>query len=1039
MTDENEGPRALGEDSTLSASDGSRDAVHRSRVPGRLVDEVRRTQVQKVLFGESSSSFQLGRYVITGTLGSGGMGVVFRAFDPELDRRVALKVLRAELDERHTLRLRREAQAMAKLSHPNVVQVHEVGQADGQTFVAMELVGGSTLEEWMRRDPRPTWQECVEVFVQVGAGLAAAHERGLVHRDFKPGNAIIDDEGRPRVLDFGLVRQAGESEEEPLSIQKARTKKQPVVEVDVSLTKTGAVLGTPAYMPPEQMDGREADARSDQFSFCVALWEAVYGDRPFEGSSMMALMMSMADGALRPAPKGSPVPSTLRAILQRGLAIEPAERWPSMDALLDELRRLLAPRRWRWLGGGLTLGLAALGTSLAAPQFLAMQERCSGARARLDDIWDDARREDVKDAVLGTELSYAPDTWERIEPRLDEYADAWVGKHTEVCEATTVRHEQTEDAMTLRMICLEERRTALRAAVKVLAEVDENSNAKTRAKTVENAVKTVAGLPELSRCDDVERLERQRQRMPPPEDPQVSQQVDELREQLAIIAAMDRAGRYTEALAQVKPVVEQAESLGYGPLLAETRYRHGSLLHERGEYTEAAKEFKQAHTLALEHEHEQVELDAAHSLTFVLSDGLAQHDEGLTWGHMALALAKRSGDELELAVSWSHLSTVLSGLGEYEQTKQHAQRALLMREKALGPDHPSLAASLSNLGSVLDTLGEYQQAKEHQLRAVRIEEKALGPDHPNVADSLMNLASVFGSLEEFEQAKQHFQRALRIQQKALGPDHPDVGRNLSNLGVVYSSLGEHEQAKQHHRRALLILEKELGPDHPDLAQGLNQMGNEFFALGEYEQAKQHYHRASLIHEKALGPDHPDLAMSLDSLGTALYVLGEYEQAKQHYHRASRILEEALGPDHPKVAHGLNNLGTVLEQLEEYEQAELHCQRAVRIWEKVLGPDHLMLAYPLVSLANATLGQRNAAAARDHAARAVSIREKQPVEPSLLAEARFALARALWSDEVERARARDLAEQARETYAEQGPDAEDTLAGIDAWLAEHRVR
>ncbi|MCA9707646.1 MAG: serine/threonine protein kinase, partial [Myxococcales bacterium] len=211
--------RGLGEDSTLSAhpvgaersagDHGAKDlaaGVPEPELDG-LVDEVDRRRVQQALLGGSSASFELGRYVITGTLGRGGMGVVYKAFDPPLDRRVALKVLHKELDEQHTIRLRREAQAMAKLSHPNVVQVYEVGTVEGRTFVAMELVRGQTLRRWMRQRPRPSWRQCVEVFVQVGKGLAAAHDRGLVHRDFKPGNAIIDDKGRPRVLDFGLARK----------------------------------------------------------------------------------------------------------------------------------------------------------------------------------------------------------------------------------------------------------------------------------------------------------------------------------------------------------------------------------------------------------------------------------------------------------------------------------------------------------------------------------------------------------------------------------------------------------------------------------------------------------------------------------------------------------------------------------------------------------------------------------------------------------------------------------------------------------------
>ncbi|MEM9463559.1 MAG: serine/threonine-protein kinase [Myxococcota bacterium] len=1055
---------------------------------------VERARVFEAMFEVPAEPQRLGRYVVLGTLGKGGMGVVFKAFDPELDRQVALKVLHTELDEQHTLRLRREAQAMARLSHPNVVQVHEVGQAKGQTFVAMELVGGQTLKDWMRQQPRPTWRQCVEVFGQVGAGLAAAHEQGLIHRDFKPGNAIIDDNGRARVLDFGLARQAGDSlnadpdtdpnpdadpDADPVlrSVQQARTDDNQVAPLDVSLTKTGTVLGTPAYMPPEQMKGQPADARSDQFSFCIALYEAVYGQRPFEGGNMVGLMISMMNGQVKPAPKGSPVPATLRTMLLRGLAVDPEDRWPSMEALLSELQRLLAPRRWRWLGGGLALGLAGLGTTLATPQFLAMQERCSGAQAQLRGIWDDTRRQNVKDAVLGTELSYALSTWQRIEPQLDDYADAWADKHTEVCEATTVRHEQTEDAMTLRRGCLHERRTALRATVKVLAEAEVDT------KTVENAVELVASLPDLMRCDDVERLEQQRQRMPPPEDPQVAEGVQEQREQLADIKAMHEAGRYAEALKQVQPVVEQAEALDYGPLRAEAKYRHGRLLKSDGQYAEAEQEYKQAHTLALEHEHDQVELDAVQSLTYVVGDSLARHNDGLTWGQTALALAKRSDDDLELASSLNNLGTVFDRLGEYEQAKQHYKRSLRIFQKALGPDHPKVAISLGNLGAVFGSLGEHKQAKRHHQRALRIEEKALGPDHPHVADSLNSLGGVFFRLGEHEQAKQHFERALRIREKALGPDHPYVAYSLNNLGSVFFSQGEYEQAKLHHQRSLQMRKKALGPDHPHVATSLNSLGNVFNSQGEYEQAKQHYQRAlqiwekaldpdhphvatSLnnlgivfkrlgeyeqaklhlqralrIREKALGPDHPRVATSLDNLGNVFKRLGEYEHTKQHYQRALRIFEKALGPDHPDVAMSLNNLGTVFKRLGEYEQAKQHFERALRIQEKVLGSDHPDVAYLLVGLAEVALAQHDPTVAREHAERAVSIREKGSVAPELLADTRFALARALWSDKTQRVRARALAEQAREALvAAEGPGETDhDLAYVTAWQATHRVK
>ena len=465
----------------------------------------------------------LGRYLVLGELGRGGMGTVLKAYDESLDRAVAIKLLHTEAAGRHTERLRREAQALAKLSHPNVVQVYEVGQHEEQWFIAMELVGGQTLRQWQRAPH--DWRECVEVYLQAGAGLAAAHAVGLVHRDFKPDNCIVDGAGRPRVLDFGLVGgdvvpSVDVTAEEIAAIGFGERG------IESSLTESGTVLGTPGYMPPEQMRGEEAGARSDQFSFCVSLYEAVYGERPFEGGTMTALLEAVFLETVRPASKGVRVPGNLRQILLRGLAADPMHRWSSMEQLLAELRRLVAPRRRRWLAvsASLALGLGLVGVGQAYRAD--MGQRCTGARARLDGVWDDVRRQGVEAAILGTETSFAADTWERVESQLDAYANAWAGKHTEVCEATAIRHEQSDAAMRLRMRCLEKRRTSLRASVDVLAGAD--------AEVVQNAVTLVAGLPALTRCDDLHGLERQDEHVPLPEDPDVAAEVETLRERLVV-------------------------------------------------------------------------------------------------------------------------------------------------------------------------------------------------------------------------------------------------------------------------------------------------------------------------------------------------------------------------------------------------------------------------------------------------------------------------------------------------------------------------
>ncbi len=295
---------------------------------------------------------RLGRYVIEAPLGEGGMGVVYAARDPGLGRTVALKLLRpgAGGADEGRARLVREAQAMASLSHPNVLPLFELGTEDARVFLVMERVEGPTLAGWLKERERP-WREVLALFLQAGEGLAAAHRAGLVHRDFKPANVLVGADGRPRVTDFGLVRYgagtdggAGEAGSE---------------DTEAALTRAGTVPGTPAYMSPEQAAGREVDARGDQFSFCVALHEALYGVRPFA---------SQARGEERwrrvPVPRQPRLPGSLRAALDRGLALEPGARFPSMEALLAELARPPGSR-WRPVAVvGIALGLVVAGADV---------------------------------------------------------------------------------------------------------------------------------------------------------------------------------------------------------------------------------------------------------------------------------------------------------------------------------------------------------------------------------------------------------------------------------------------------------------------------------------------------------------------------------------------------------------------------------------------------------------------------------------------------------------------------------------------------
>jgi len=335
-----------------------------SRTDGE--DELPDDPTRRGYFGESA---RIGRFAVLRTLGQGGMGVVYSAYDEELDRRVALKLLRPGRDNspRNQARMQREARAMAKLSHPNVVQVYEVGRFEEQVFLAMEFVQGRTLNAWLKAQPRG-WQEVLHVMVQAGRGLQAAHEAGVIHGDFKPDNILIDAEERVRVVDFGLSRRtepasaslqgAASSGEAGRSLQGAPVPTPTPAPApaapapDLRAEDLGderrsnaRIAGTPAYMAPEQHHHTPADQRSDQFSFCVTLYSALHGVHPFAGGSLLELIIKLTDGKVNPLPAGSAVPTAVHAAVLRGLAVDPDQRWPALADLLDELDAIAARYR----------------------------------------------------------------------------------------------------------------------------------------------------------------------------------------------------------------------------------------------------------------------------------------------------------------------------------------------------------------------------------------------------------------------------------------------------------------------------------------------------------------------------------------------------------------------------------------------------------------------------------------------------------------------------------------------------------------------
>jgi tetratricopeptide (TPR) repeat protein/predicted Ser/Thr protein kinase len=936
---------------------------------------------------------RMGRYVVLSTLGMGAMGVVLAAYDPDLDRKAALKLMRPRGSRTAVAqaRLAREAQALAKLNHPNVVTIYDVGMHQGQVFVAMEFVAGMTLREWMATPRR--WQDVVRVFAAAGRGLAAAHEVGLVHRDFKPENVMIDARERVRVMDFGLARGLDDATAEDSSVEMARAQLEPDDPDAISalrstsladpLTRTDALVGTPAYMAPEQWLRLDTTPHTDQFSFCVALDEALHGRHPFGGVALEARARAVLRSEIVPPPRTSKVPSHVRRVVLRGLARRASERYPSMHALLDALAD--DPRiRWR------RRGLATLAVALPLASGWALwqastrppaAELCSGGQAQLDTVWNETRKTGLRASLERTGLGYAADTAQRVEQRLDAYTLRWVAAHRDACEAHQ-RGEQSGTLLDARMRCLDERLQHVEATVEILSEANPD--------IVRKAIEAVAGLPSLERCADAPVLLAE---LPPPDDPELARRVAALDEQLIAAETARRTGEYERGRTLAQPVIDAAQELDAEPLRARAWLIAGKLDSALGDYAAAEQLLTKAYRAALGLGMRLEAAEAAAMLVAVVGDRLAKHEAGRTWAESAEPLARAAASPDALARYLNNIGNLDKSEGKYEQARVHHEQALALREQTLGPDHPQVGSSLINLGTVADAEGHYELARDYYTRALAIWERALGPDHPDLAAPLNNLGQAAYAQGKYEQARTYHERGLAIHEQAFGPDHPDVAGSLTNLGNVAKSQGDYAEARTHHERALAIWERALGPDHPSVATSLTNLGNLALLEHDHARARAQHERALAILEAALGREHPAVASSLNNLGTVAFAAGDYERARDFHARALAIRETALGPDHPSLASALTGLGAALTRLDAPDEAIVVLERAL------------------------------------------ALRSNHEGDPSALAETRFALARALAATR-EHTRARELAELAAKTYESAGAPAAVSLAEVRDWLAAH---
>lgn len=937
------------------------------------------------------------RYEIQKEHGRGGLGRVFRACDRRLGRVVALKELLPGAGTMSEARFVREAHIAARLDHPGIVPVYEAGRwSSGKPFYAMKLVSGEPLKQLIA-DAGALQRRLalIPYVIAVADAVGYAHSKRIIHRDLKPSNVIVGEFGETVVIDWGLAKKLDARDDGVW-----RESEQP--EGDV--TRAGDVVGTPAYMAPEQAAAGNVGTAADVYALGAILYHVLAGRAPYRGLAAGDILAAVkSDGPTRLADIDRHVPRELVAIVEQAMARDARAR-PDARGFADELRRfqrgqlvqayrysaLELARHWiwrrrRWLGGGLAALVLATAAAVVWRLPADAAVSCAVSPEEFAGVWDDDVRIRLRAALNASGAPHATATFRRVERALDEYRARWSAAVVRSCEDTHLRGRQSLDMLDRRRRCLQERRQRLAAVTDLLS-------ASREPELADKTLTLVSGMPPIEYCSDPEWLSAV---VPPPE-AALQGDVAALRAELVDVETRFLAGMRQDALDRAREVARRADELNYVPIRAWAQYWVETLTNEIG-------------SLAPE--------------------------VPVPWS--LLADAARARDDVLAARSWAEIVQRLVFLDRFDEATA-LQRPASAAAERVAYDPVARGEVYLALGRMLVARNEFVEARAHLDRAIDAF-SVLSPDHWGALDAVYQRATAYLHSGDYEAAERDYARYNAAMRGAHGEDHPLLVGGVDALGTSVFRQGRLEEGLALVEQALALGIARYGAGSPSISGSYGKVGTIYREMGQFERAREHYAKSLALIRTRSGQDaQRDIAMALDNLGRIETSLGRYARAEAYYDESRGVVADL---DYPPILAARRSAGRaeLYRRTRRHRGAVKEAREALAVLERTGNRNLEVGIFARRVLGDVELDRGRHAAAIRWFQEAKSLPTPQPSH-RLLAEVDFGLARALWAQGRDRRRARELARRARDVFGQHGRGADrDVIARLEAWLAKYDRR